>query len=112
MLRMQKNKFLNFMGICKKSGKVVLGDHMVEKEMNRESLKLVVVATDTSERIWAKYERFCKEKNVPVIRVSTKEELGKHLGKESVAVVGFNDKNQSTNLVKLYENLKETGGVL
>jgi ribosomal protein L7Ae-like RNA K-turn-binding protein len=109
---MQKNKFLNFIGICKKSGKIVLGDHMVEKEMNRETLKLVVVATDTSDRIWAKYERFCKEKGIPALRASTKEELGKAVGKKATAVAGFKDQNQSNNLVKLYENLKETGGVL
>lgn len=100
------------MGIAKKSGAVVAGDHMVEKELNRRSLHLVVVAEDTSQRIWNKYQRFCQEISVPVLRTGTKEMLGQAIGRDQATVLGFKDRNQSENLIKLYENTKETGGVL
>jgi ribosomal protein L7Ae-like RNA K-turn-binding protein len=109
---MQENKFYRFMGIAKKSGAVIAGDHMVEKELNRGSLRLVVVANDTSPRILAKYLRFCQELSIPVLQVGTKEALGKAIGKEQAAVIGFKDKNQCENLIRLYENTIETGGVL
>lgn len=109
---MQKNKFYRFIGISKKSGAVIAGDHMVEKEMNRGTLYLVVVANDTSERIRNKYQRFCQEKSIPVIVIGTKDELGHAIGKKQATVLGFKNKNQSENLIKLYENILETGGVL
>ncbi|MBF7095798.1 L7Ae/L30e/S12e/Gadd45 family ribosomal protein [Alkalibacter mobilis] len=109
---MQKNKLLNFIGICKKSGRIVMGDHMVEKDLNRGSIRLVLVAEDTSERIWNKYERFCNELGIPVLKFSTKEDLGKALGKKQAAVIGFTDENQSRNIMDIYENIKETGGVI
>lgn len=109
---MQKNKFYRFIGIAKKSGAVVAGDHMVEKELNRGTLHLVVVATDTSTRIQDKYLRFCEELSVPVLRTGTKEILGQAIGKKQAAVLGFKNQNQSENLIKLYENILETGGVL
>ena len=109
---MLENKFFRFMGIAKKSGAVVAGDHMVEKELNRGSLHLVVVAEDTSERIWNKYHRFCQEISVPLLRAGTKEVLGQAIGRDQATVLGFKNKNQSDNLMKLYENTIETGGVL
>lgn len=109
---MEENKFYRFIGIAKKSGAVVSGDHMVEKELNRGTLRLVVVATDTSIRIRNKYERFCKELSVPMRIAGTKEVLGKAIGRDQAAVLGFKDKNQSENLIKLHENTIETGGVL
>ncbi|NTW71105.1 MAG: 50S ribosomal protein L7ae-like protein [Eubacteriaceae bacterium] len=106
---MLKNRFLNFVGICKKSGKIIIGDNLLEREINRGTIKLILIAEDTSERISNKYVRLCNDKNVPVIIYTTKEELGKAAGRKLVALVGFTDNNQSSNLIKLYDNTKKQG---
>lgn len=106
---MLKNRFLNFVGICKKSGKIIIGDNLLEREINRGTIKLILIAEDTSERISNKYVRLCNDKNVPVIIYTTKVELGKASGRKLVALVGFTDKNQSNNLIKLYDNTQKQG---
>ncbi len=75
--------------IAKKSGKVKKGVNEVTKMVERGLAKLVLVAGDTSPKeIIMHLEPLCKEKNIPIVEIPSKEELGaaSGLGVSTVAV--------------------------
>ena len=75
--------------IAKKSGKIKKGINEVTKMVERGIAKLVLVAGDTSPKeIIMHLEPLCKEKNIPIVEIPSKEELGAAagLGVSTVAV--------------------------
>ncbi|MBI2670694.1 50S ribosomal protein L7ae [Candidatus Woesearchaeota archaeon] len=67
--------------IAKKTGKVKKGINEVTKTIERGQAKLVVVATDVNPKeIIMHLPLLCKEKNIPLIPVPSRQELGLSAG--------------------------------
>ena len=62
----------------------------------KHKLKLVIVANDTSEKSKKNINYICTNYDVPVIELSTMEELGFVIGKRNRAIIGINDESFST----------------
>jgi len=74
--------------LAKTSGKIKKGTNEVTKAIEKGIAKLVVVAKDANPpEITMHLAPLCKEKNVPLVRVDSKEELGAAAGLP-VATVG------------------------
>ena len=88
--------------IAKKTGKVKKGTNEVTKVAERGMAKLVLVAKDVNPpEITMHLSPLCKEKNIPLVEVPSKEELGAaaglNVGTSAVAVVKEGD---SKDLIK------------
>lgn len=88
--------------IAKKSGKVKKGVNEVTKVVERGTAKLVAVAKDVNPpEVIMHLSPLCKEKNVPIVEVPSKEELGAaaglNVGTTAVAIVKEGD---SKSLIK------------
>lgn len=82
---------------------MVSGDFAVRENMNRGKVKLLLVATDTSERIKKDYLRAAELRKVPVTLAFTKEELGQAIGKSLRASVAILDDNFAQGIAGLLE---------
>lgn len=97
-----QEKALEIIETAKKSGKIKKGANEVTKVVERGVAKLVVLAENTNPvEIVAHLPVLCKEKNIPCVTVSTKEDLGASagvgVGTTSVAVV---QDGEAKNLIK------------
>ena len=75
------DKILNLIGLAMKAGKAVSGEFSVEKCIKSGKAKLLIMAEDASDNSKKKFTDKCNYYNVPVIIYSTKEDLGRALGK-------------------------------
>jgi len=108
-----QEKALEVVEIAKKTGKIKKGTNEVTKVVERGNAKLVVVADDVNPiEIVMHIPPLCDEKNIPVITVASKEELGAAVGLDvstvSVAVVQEGDSRDIIKeLVNSLDKLKK-----
>lgn len=81
-------KLLNFLGIVRKAGKLTLGFTATTQAAKGGKLTLVLLATDTSPHTKEKIERLCRMYHIRLYCAAKQEELGRALGKKTLAVVG------------------------
>lgn len=97
------NKFLNFLGLAKRSGNLIEGYSKCDENRNRIRLKLFIISKDASESSRKKFLKHCEEKNIPYIEDFSKEELGASIGKEEIKILAVKDKNMANKLLSLYK---------
>jgi len=85
-----KNKIYSLLGFAARSNSLVFGKERIRGYIrsNREK-KLVIIATNASERIKRDIKTRCESFGVKAIEIFTKEELGKLIGKEEITAFGI-----------------------
>lgn len=91
---MNNDRFLSFLGICKRAGKLVSGAETVTKAVNEGKARIVLYAADASENSLKPVLKAAQAKDVPVRQIpQSKEELsfalGKHCGIVCTTDAGF-----------------------
>ena len=102
-------KALEAIEIAKTSGKLRKGGNEVTKAIERGIAKLVVIASDVNPvEVVMHLPILCKEKGIPIVEVSRKEELGTAAGLPvSTSTVAIVEEGNAKDLVKeIAENLK------
>ncbi len=75
------NKVYEAIEVARKTGKIKKGSNEVTKTIERGIAKLVAVAKDTDPKeVIMHFPALCKEKNIPLAVVPSKEELGATAG--------------------------------
>ena len=97
-------KILTFLGLATKAGKIVSGSDAVSEAVARDCAYLVLVAKDASEGTAKKIAFFSRQANVSFCRFSTRQQLGKFLGKEDRAVAAVLDKGFADRLIQLLQD--------
>ena len=99
---------------AKAEGKIRKGSNEVTKSVERAEAKLVIVAEDVNpQEIVMHLPAICKEKNIPIISVPVKEELGASaglpVGTAAIAIVDAGaGKSLLATVVKDVETLSKT----
>jgi len=104
------DKALEAVEIAKKTGKIKKGINETTKVVEKGIAKLVLVAKDINpEEVIMHLDPLCKEKEIILIKVDSKEELGAAAGlpvsTSSVAIVDLGDSGQLLREIK--ESIKE-----
>ena len=95
------NNYLAFLGLAKKAGALEVGDEAARAAISAGKVRLVLIASDSSERTRSAFEFFSESANVPCITVKdTRAELGNALGRRPCAVVAVCDIGFAAALVK------------
>ncbi len=94
--------------VAKKTGKIKKGTNEVTKVVERGIAKLVIIAKDINpQEIIMHFPALCEEKNIPLVIVPSKEELGAAAGlKVSTASVAIINEGDAKDLIKDLSNLK------
>ncbi|BDU49957.1 DUF448 domain-containing protein [Haliovirga abyssi] len=74
------------------SGKVTFGIKLVQEQVARNKASLLVLAEDISKKNEEKIKFGIKDKKIPIVKFSTKEELGELFGKDEVTVIAILNK--------------------
>lgn len=96
-----KIKIKNLLSMAQRAGKLVSGDFIVEREVKRNNVLVLFMATDVAMNNKKKYEELSNAHNIPLISIFDKEELGQIIGKERRVIVAVEDQGFAKALLKI-----------
>ena len=96
MTKADLNKILEAIEIARETGKIKKGVNETTKAIERGVAKLVISASDVSPpEITMHLPSLCQEKNIPIITIPSKADLGRAAGIEvptsAIAIVDFGE---------------------
>ncbi|MFT8314714.1 MAG: ribosomal L7Ae/L30e/S12e/Gadd45 family protein [Clostridium sp.] len=100
---MEKDKFLKFLGLVKKSGRLREGYNKCEETIKAGNSELVIISVDTSLNTKDKFNTYASRFHTEIIEYFTKEELGDALGRPEINILCITDKNMSKKLLELWQ---------
>ncbi len=100
---MINNKILGLMGLATRAGKICFGTDSTIDMVEKNKIKLVVVANDCSDRTKARFIGLCEKYKINIIIFETIENISKAIGKENKAVIGIKDINLAREIKKIYD---------
>lgn len=96
---MQSN-YLGLLGLARRASMLEVGDEAVRAAISAKRVRVVLIASDASERTRDTFAFIAESANIPHITVDeTREELGNALGKRPCAAVGVCDIGMSAAIV-------------
>ena len=98
-------RVLSFIGLAAKAGKIVAGFDGVSISIGQKTVKLVIIARDTSPGTAKKIESLCIKDNIPVFRFFDKNALGDAIGKSPKAIVAVMDDNFGREIANKMDRL-------
>lgn len=84
-----------------KAGKLACGTEAVEETIEKRKSKLVIIATDASEKTKENIKYQCKKGQIPIAVFGTIETISKAIGKQNKAVISVKDKNLGEEIFKI-----------
>lgn len=105
-----KSKFLQFLGLSKKAGKLIEGYNKCEDALKRGKVKLIVLSRDVSGNTRDKFHTYHNRFDIAVIEAYTKSELGLALGRTEINVLCVTDDKMSRKLMDLWKEEKNLIG--
>lgn len=94
-------KFMSFLGLCFKAGKLKLGEVGTEAAIKKKEAFLVIVSEDASENTKKKFSNSAFYYKTQVIVIGSKAEFGRAFGKTEISVMAVTEKGFADNLKKL-----------
>ena len=98
---MTNKKILGMLGLASRARKITFGTDSTLAEMQKNKIKLVIVAEDASERTKNKFKENAKKFNVPIIICGSIEELSQAIGKQNKAIIGIKESNIATEIERI-----------
>ena len=99
---MTKNyRICGLLGLATRAGKTVFGTEACMQAINKNKIKLLIVAKNAAERTKTNFIDICKNKKIPIIEELSIEELSTAIGKNNKAVIGLKDTNFSNEIKKI-----------
>ncbi len=105
------DKLLNFLGLCRRAGKLVTGNDVVTEEVAGKKAKLVLVSSDISKNTEKKILIACHRNDVKALKLPRNtEQLSIAIGK-FCAVAAVMDTGFAKKLTELIQNEKQEENV-
>lgn len=105
----QNRRILGMLGISAKAGKMVCGTDATIEDIERQRVKLVIVAKNASEKTKKNIKYICDKNDITILEFGEIDEISKTIGKNNKAIIGIKSKSLSKEIEKL---IKENGGDL
>jgi ribosomal protein L7Ae-like RNA K-turn-binding protein len=90
---MKTEKIQGLLGLARRARTVTVGSRETRAALRRGEVRLVLLASDGSERDRERLLRLLEEARVPSRMLATREQLGAWIGQGPVAVLGLRDPN-------------------
>ena len=99
---MTNNKILGMLGLASRARKITFGADATLQDIQKNKVKLVIIAEDASERTKSKFIDATNLAKIPIIIHGSIDELSKAIGKTNKAIVGVKESNIAHEIEKLY----------
>ena len=88
---------LKLLGLVYRAKKIVLGEEVLE---SIKDVKLMLIASDTSDKSVERYLKKCHYYNIEYISKYSSDELSNALGKNNIKLIGIVDEGFKQSLLK------------
>ena len=107
-----KENLLGLLGLSSRAGKVISGTDACIEYINKNKIKLMILAKDASDRTKLKFNQIAESKKIPIYEFGSIDEISKSIGKKNKAIIGITDINFSkVNLKDSYASINKNGEV-
>ena len=100
------DKVLSLLGLAARGRNLVSGEFSTEKAIKEGKAELVIVGEDASDNTKKMFTNMCNYREIPLYFYSSKEALGKAIGKQMRASVAVTHQGMAENIKKNLEALK------
>lgn len=87
------NKLLRYLGLAKRSGNLISGYNTCIHYINKNRIKLLIIANDASDNTKDKFTQLALSKKVNCVIWGKKDELSHAVGTDNRSVFGIIDEN-------------------
>jgi len=108
-MKLKQDNILSTIGLAMRAGKIVSGEVPTETAVKSNKASLVIISEDASKNTRKKFTNMCTFYNVPILSYSTKEALGRAMGKGMRSSMAFLDEGFAETVKG---KLEEIGGNL
>lgn len=95
------SKICGLLGLARRAGKLSLGTEACKQDIEKNKIKLIIIAKDSAERTKMNFKNICKEKNIPIFEILNIEEISNSIGQNNKAIIGIKDINFSNEIIKI-----------
>lgn len=103
-------RILGLLGIARKAGAVISGTSLLQAELKRNTIGLLLIADDAAERSLAKLLDLVEQNETEWVRFGTREEIGKIIGRDSRICAGITDKQFAEVMALEINRLQKIAG--
>ncbi len=100
---MGKDKAYGYLGLAAKAGKAPSGEFQTEEAVKRGRAGVVILATDASDNTKKHFKDMCAFREIPVVELTDKEELGRRIGRSFRASLAITDQGLARAFLKALE---------
>ena len=97
------DRILSLLGLAARGRNLVSGEFSTEKAVKEGRASLVIVGNDASDNTKKMFTNMCDFYQIPIYFYTTKEALGKAIGKEMRASVAVTDQGMAASIIKHLE---------
>ena len=94
-------KLYGIIGLATKAGKLTAGTDACLEGIEKKNIKLVIIATDASDRTKKLVKEKCEQFNVSVYEILTIDEISKSIGKPNKAIIGIKENGFAEKIKKI-----------
>ncbi len=94
-------KLYGLIGLATKASKLVAGTDACIESIENKSVKLILIAEDSSDRTKKIFKEKCNNFNIPIYEICKIEDLSKACGKTNKAVIGIKEKGFVESIIKI-----------
>ena len=98
-----KENLLGLLGLSSRAGKVISGTDACIEYINKNKIKLMILAKDASDRTKLKFNQIAESKKIPIYDFGSIDEFSKSIGKKNKAIIGITDINFSKEIIKRFD---------
>ena len=98
-----KENLLGLLGLSSRAGKVISGTDACIEYINKNKIKLMILAKDASDRTKLKFNQIAASKKIPIYEFGSIDEISKSIGKKNKAIIGITDINFSKEIIKRFD---------
>ena len=100
-----RQRFLNFLGIAQRAGRIISGEDSLRKRIKAHQIKFLVVASDAGSVTDKKFHDKAASHRIPINDQFTKDELSHAIGNYRT-VIGIADRGFVSRLIELNQKIK------
>ncbi|MBU9714512.1 YlxQ family RNA-binding protein [Evansella tamaricis] len=100
---MTNSQWLNMLGLVYRARKMVTGEELVVKAIQKNHVSLVLISEDASDNTKKKVLNKCDYYNIPCFVKGDRTSLGRAIGKSERVVLGIEDSGFAAKIRSLIE---------
>ncbi len=98
-----QNKILRFLGLARRSGNLISGYNTCIHYINKNKIKLLIIAEDASENTKKKFIQLALKKKIKYIVWGNKDDLSHSIGMDNRSVIGIDNENFVSAILAEFE---------